>query len=317
MKKLHLYHKIQEYGIKCTMVSLLSGLFDYGKHKLKWNWLVLQKKHKTILNYLTKHYYNNIKTITCEKKDNQKVYSQCIWTAWLQGESNAPKVIQLTIQSMRKHANGHTVIVITDENVDNYVQIPLKIKQKHAEGKMRNAHFADVIRMLVLEKYGGIWLDATMFLHEPIDESAFVSPFYSIGYDSSDKVKYISNNKWIVGIIGGCACSQYLSRISEMLISYWKEHIVPIDYFVFDYLVEILYLNDNSFRTIVDDLKKYRKGFTFELNLVINEPYNENVMKKLFSNNNIYILSYRNTYIEKTETGLLTNYGYLCNQYNV
>lgn len=274
----------------------------------------MQYKNQAILDYLYKNYYNRKKIDTPQKESDDNNWSGCIWTAWLQGEENAPEVIQLTIASMRRYANNHRVIVLTNDNVDSFIQIPAEIKKKHSDGSMGHAHYADVIRMIILAKYGGIWLDATMILHEPINEEAFTTPFFSIGFDSEKKAQFVSDHKWIVRFMGGCKNSKYLFDIASMLTDFWKEHSIPIDYFVFDYIIAVLYQNDISFRNIVDHLEKQNR-FTYELGKYINEPFNDSILKDLFSQKDVYTLSYRQQYQKQTAEGLLTCYGYLYNQY--
>ena len=267
-----------------------------------------------ILGYLNRSYYTTIKDEEKPEKIVTNPYSQYIWTAWLQGEQEAPEVIQLTLKSIRRNSNGHNVVVITEENVDNYIKIPPTIKKKHADGIIGYAHYADIIRMLILAEYGGIWLDATIFLHNQIDVSAFSYPFWSIGFESNKKARYVSDNRWIVRVMGGCDKSKYLFQISKMLNNFWIEHDISIDYFVFDYLIAVLYNNDLSFRQVVDRLKK-QNGYTNRLRLVIKDPYNEKVLNELFSDNRIYTLTYKYHYPKQTVDGQITNYGYLYNQY--
>ena len=304
-----------EYGIRCTFAFLLCILFPYSNAKNRnWRQRILRYKNKTFTNYLQKYYRQTAESrqepaVACENDSRNS-----IWTAWLQGEENAPEVIRITLASIRENANGHPVIVISNENVDCYIDIPQSIKDKYESGLMGHAHYADVIRMMILAKYGGIWLDATMMLHEPIPEEAFQCPFYSVGFKAGNEEKYISGNKWLVRVIGGNMESVYLSAISRMLTNYWEDHNTAIDYFVFDYLIYILYESDRSFHLIVDKL--YRMDhYTNELRKIINEPFDEKTIKDLCIKNQIYTLTYRGNYHKQTPEGRMTFYGYLYNHF--
>lgn len=310
----YLFRYYKEYGIKCTFAFFLCVLFPYSNAK-KGNWAqkILQYKHKTITNYLCKYYSQGIE-IERESVACRNDYANSIWTAWLQGEENAPEVIRITLASMRKNANGHPVIVISNENVEQYIDIPQTIKAKHESGTMGHAHYADVIRMMILAKYGGIWLDATMLLHESIPQETFQCPFYSVGFKTTNGEKFISKNKWLVGVIGGDKNSLYLAAISRMLTNYWKEHNIAIDYFVFDYLINILYQKDHSFRLIVDNLH-HMDHYTYVLRKIINEPFDEKKLKELFVKKQIYTLTYRADYYKQTYEGSMTFYGYLYNHF--
>ncbi len=306
LAKLCLFYR--EYGFRCFIAKCASDLFPYSdKHKSKARKKILQHKFDEYTNYLAKYYRcfvdsGNFKSDSCGMRG-------CIWTAWLQGEDKAPEVIRMNLASIRKNAGEHPVVVISYENVDLYLNIPSHIKDKHQNGIIGSAHYADIIRMMLLEKYGGLWLDASMFVYHPIDESAFSSSFYSVGFQGK-KGKYVSDDKWVIGIIGGKENSKYLSAISRMLSSYWTEHEVLIDYFVFDYLIAVLYKNDLSFRVIVDHLPRM-PFFLNSLVKIINEPYNHSALCEMLPENQVCYLSYRNKYRKITDEGQLTNYGYL------
>lgn len=306
VKLLHRYYN--EYGIKCSAYLIINYLFSKITVSNKLNNKAIRDKNTAILDYLSRYYKRCNKTQYISSKNK---YKNCIWTAWLQGEDNAPEVIRLTIASKYKCANGHDVIVLTNENIGNYISVPEPIQIKYNNGKLGNAHYSDIVRMMILAKYGGVWLDATMLLHEPLDEKAFSSSFYSIGFNK-EYSKYISNNRWIVSIIGGNSNSKYLKLISIMLNSYWIEHEVPIDYFVFDYLIALIYENDDTFKQIVNSLPKMTY-YSNDISSIINEKYDKETFSKYMLENHIYRLTYKQNYIKYNSNQEITNYGYLFN----
>src|SRR4029079_13377232 len=54
---------------------------------------------------------------------------------------------------------------LTDATLPYYVDIPELIL--HAVGENRT-HLSDLIRLALLERYGGVWVDATCFVSEPL-----------------------------------------------------------------------------------------------------------------------------------------------------
>ena len=307
VKSLLLYYK--QFGMACFIANILTKLFPYKENGSRFSWRILQFKHRRILKYLHKKYYS--KKFTEYVCINRKgLYKNCIWTAWLQGEEDAPEVVRLTLASIRKNSNGHKVIVLTNDNINNYINIPLEIKSKYKTGIIGNAHFADVVRMMILSKYGGLWLDATMFIHKPIDNCAFTTSFFSLGYETNVKTRFITNNKWRVYLIGGLPGSQFISQISKMLNSYWIENDICIDYFVFDYLIAVLYQNDKSFKSTVDSLPQMKYPAN-QLRIVINEPMKADILEKLFIEHQVFKLTYKQNYHKKTIDGRTTIYGYL------
>ena len=298
----------REYGIKCLLTVSLANLFPYRKGR-KLSWHLLQYKHRVMTDYLYKNYYSRV----FEKRLQTTIesqFQQCIWSAWLQGEDEAPEVIRLTLASIRKNAGGHRVIVLTNENIHDYIEVPTVILDKHRSGFIGNAHFADIVRMMILSKYGGLWLDATMLLHEPIDKSAFSRAFFSVGFNKIEPSRYVANNKWLVGVIGGSSNSPFLWVISEMLNAYWTEHNICIDYFVFDYLIAVLYEKDISFAHAVDTLPRM-EFYTNSLRKIINTSIHDAQLNDFMCKGQIYYLSYRYDYLKQLEDGSETVYGYL------
>lgn len=308
-ESLILYYK--KFGIYCSIAVFLSKLFPFKDGGTKLSWIILQCKHLSILRYLDRKYYSKVEAIDISNKGGT-TYKKCIWTAWLQGEENAPEVVRLTLASIRKNSNGHRVIVLTNDNIGEYVDIPLEIKRKYCAGVIGNAHYADIVRMMILSKYGGLWLDATTFVYEKIDNNSFFTPFYSIGVYGESKSRFISNNKWVVGVIGGSQDSLFLSQISEMLIAYWLENDLCVDYFVFDYLIAVLYQNDKCFKSIVDLLPQM-KNRSNKLRHIINEPYRPGILDEVFKKNQVYHLTYKQSYQKQTDDGRITIYGYMYN----
>ena len=311
MAKLNrLYQFFKEYGFRCFFSKLLSEMLPYKDKKSKVRNIILHHQFTVYLQYLSR-YFNSVDHESKIRANTESEYKEHIWTAWLQGEDNAPDIIRMNLASIKRHANGHPVVVITDQNVDDYLDVPHTIRTKYKTGIIRPAHYTDIIRMMLLEKYGGLWLDASVFLYHPVDETAFLSSFYSVGFQSRNS-KYVSGYKWLVAVLGGTANSIYLSTISKMLSSYWTEHSIPIDYFVFDYLIAVLYQNNDSFRSIVDQLPRM-PFFTNAIKKIINEPYSQKELDTVLLDNQIYCLSYRDQYQEYTQEGQLTNFGYLYN----
>lgn len=92
---------------------------------------------------------------------------------------NAPPLIQACINSTRKNAGNAEVIVITKDNISDYVDVPAYIMEKKRKDWISFAQLSDIIRFLLLEKYGGLWLDATVFTAKEIPENYFDYDFFS------------------------------------------------------------------------------------------------------------------------------------------
>ena len=122
-----------------------------------------------------------------------------IWVCWFQCEENMPEVVRVCIDSIRKNApKGVKVVLITLDNVCDYVEFPDFILKKVKQGKISITHFSDVLRFSLLKKYGGLWIDSTVYVSRPIPVEYMKMPLYSI--------QNLSNEERYKNIYyGGCA----------------------------------------------------------------------------------------------------------------
>ncbi|WP_050983956.1 capsular polysaccharide synthesis protein, partial [Treponema sp. JC4] len=141
---------------------------DSNLKKTNKDWIIytfLKSKYKKFL----KHYPRNIN----EKHE----YSNIIWWCWFQGEENAPELCKACLNSIRKAMPDKEVRVITKDNLFNYVNFPPFIIEKYKKGIISYTHFSDLLRLELLIKYGGTWIDSTVFC-TATPEYAFNIPIF-------------------------------------------------------------------------------------------------------------------------------------------
>ena len=162
-----------------------------------------------------------------------------IWFFWLQGEENLPLVPKMCLQSIRKHANGHEVIVLNADNYHEYVTIPDELIELYRLGKMKAAHFADILRINLLAQQGGLWLDATMFVAQDLPEEIFEMPFFSI--KTANQGYFVSQCRWAVFCLGARKGNPIFVQLASLFEQYLLKTDVFVDYFLFDNFIDMLY----------------------------------------------------------------------------
>lgn len=231
---------IKEYSINLALIRCVGTIFKILRLDTIAT-ILLNKKNKIVLSYLEKKYnyiflkYKNKKNLF-ERDEN--IDNLPIWVCWLDGMDNAPPLIQRCIKSIYEHANNHSVNLITWDNISNYIELPLYIKEKVLKKEMSYAHYSDIIRIFLLEKYGGIWLDATIFCAKDLPEEYFKYPFFSCKSDLPTP-GCISNNRWTTFCIGGQKGNILFKVLKEFYIEYWKKERYAIDYLFFDDAIEL------------------------------------------------------------------------------
>ena len=175
-----------------------------------------------------------------------------IWFFWLQGEDNLPLVPKLCLQSIRKHANGHEVIVLTADNYREYVTIPDSLIALYREGRMKAAHFADILRINLLAQQGGLWLDATMLVTADLPQEIFDMPFFSI--KTENKGYFVSQCRWAVFCLGSAKGNPLFVQLASLFEQYLTTTDLFVDYFLFDNFIDMLYQRYPVIREHIDAL---------------------------------------------------------------
>lgn len=89
-----------------------------------------------------------------------------IWAFWHSGEETLPGFCQLAIQSLRFHHPDWNIIVLSDANYRSYVS-PSDLPSTFASLKVQ--YRSDLIRLAVLRRYGGLYLDASYTVYRAFD----------------------------------------------------------------------------------------------------------------------------------------------------
>ena len=177
---------------------------------------------------LKKRYEKKIKDFKVDEKIKQEE-SNFIWVCWLQGLENAPELVKKCYESVKRWYPDNDIVLITKENFRDYVDIPEYVISKWEKGKILNAHFSDILRLALLIKYGGLWIDATVFCTGNSwnwlkEKSLFV---YRNGWLD---MEYINMANWL---IYSKSNNEILIMTLNLLYDYWKNKNYASNYFIF------------------------------------------------------------------------------------
>lgn len=151
-----------------------------------------------------------------------------IFTLWLQGQEQAPPLVKACLDSIRRHSDAE-LVVLDGRTVFDWIDLPEGIVRKWKEGKMRAAHFADICRVELLYRYGGVWMDATCYLDAPLPEWLWEADFfvYQGGENVSGAYGGIQNC-FIRAAKDACLLQVWRTAI----LTYWEHEDSAVDYFV-------------------------------------------------------------------------------------
>lgn len=271
--------------------------FDYRKKEYVLDWL-FEKYGKLVP--------ENFETVTDIENEEK------IWVFWYQGIDKMPEIIKMCYMSICKHSNGHKVILLSKDNIDDYVKLPDYIYEKLNKGIISFTHFSDILRINLLYNHGGVWMDSSLFITSPINTESYSNLFYSIKnkplVDST-----ISDYRWAGFYLYSREQSPAFYFFKELFDAYWKENIFLIDYLLIDYSFEMLYLKNEQFRKTVNTTP-YSNPNLHLLVDVLNFPYDANFFNQFKQETNIFKLTYRVKF-EKLVNDKKTLYGHLIDNY--
>lgn len=214
-----------------------------------------------------------------------------IWVLWYQGEKQMPDVIRQCVNSIRRNSNGHQVILLTSENVFEYADIPEIVKKKVELGLITKTHFSDIVRASLLAKYGGLWIDAAIFVLKPID---IRGPFFSINRGVC-RSELSSFGKWVGGCIAFGKNNPAISFVRDSYYSYWERHDRLIEFALSDVFIRYAYENLEQFKNLVDSLSLNSPNFS-EARYLFDKPVDDNKLEKILHDNQFLSLTWRVNY---------------------
>lgn len=90
-----------------------------------------------------------------------------IWFLWYQGLAEAPLVVKKCYESWQKYNPDWEVIFLDENNLKDYITPSLPPEKL---SQLSKNHQSDLLRVELLAKYGGVWVDATCLCQVPLDE---------------------------------------------------------------------------------------------------------------------------------------------------
>ena len=180
----------------------------------------LKRKYKKILTI--------DKSITIDKNKEEK--SNKIWICWFQGIENAPELVKACYNSVVKNYNDKEIIVLTEENYKQYVDIPEYILKKWEKGYITFAHFSDILRIELLSKYGGLWLDSTIFTTKRselvFNENIELFVYKQVDLDRKNPLSIVASS-WLMYSNKN---NNIINLTKKLLHEYWKNYNHIINY---------------------------------------------------------------------------------------
>lgn len=181
-------------------------------------------------------------------------------------------------------------------------------------GQLSLAALSDYIRVSLLYRYGGLWVDSTILCVGKLPEDVFNKELFTIKNKPAGQ-KFVAGGKWNVQFLG---TNQIHSKVFFLMKSifdqYWEKYSVIIDYLLVDYSFQYIYDTHPDCRAAFDAVPM-TNAHMHELLPVMNSAFSADEWQRLQSDDTfLFKLTYKWQY-EETCRGKDTFYSYVIKQF--
>ncbi len=237
-----------EYIIKSnTLEKSFEIMYSNNNHKDIYSFFESKYGSQKANDLMLKEYIRKVpllvkeEMVKLEAKDIDQP-SDYVWTMWLQ--ENPPQIVQACLNSIKRIYPN--LIIITEANIKNYIEIPEYIKMRLDKKEMSCAHFSDWVRSVLLDNYGGLWLDATLLLTQPIPDDLKNSSFNIL------RAKRGGISNWL---IKSNKNNYLIKSLRIYLEEYWKNEDFHFNYFMFHQFFVRYVKQDETAKKIYENTK--------------------------------------------------------------
>lgn len=160
-------------------------------------------------------------------------HPKVIWWCWLQGIENAPSIVKACFNSLKQLTGYSLVVVIDNLNWWEYVELPGYIVKKWEKKQIPPALFSDLLRLELLIKYGGTWIDSTVLctgnVNDNHNDNYLEADLFLFQYTKQRSVP-VSISNWFISAYSN---NEVLIVLRDMLYAYWKDYDCVLNYYVF------------------------------------------------------------------------------------
>jgi Capsular polysaccharide synthesis protein len=205
-----------------------------------------------------------------------------VWSYWDGPEAEAPRLVRACFEQLRRvHPDAR---ILDAEAARELVPMPRVIARRLED---RPAHRSDLIRVALLERHGGIWVDATAYvprgLTEPVTAKLRAGALY-LRWGGQQ----ISN--WFIAARRG---NPLIALQRAALEAWWGERDELPDYFLYHRLHEALIAEDPDARRVARAMPRVSTIPSHLLQLAMLRPYDPDEVQLILDAAMLQKLSYK------------------------
>ncbi|MBR6017175.1 MAG: capsular polysaccharide synthesis protein [Paludibacteraceae bacterium] len=214
--------------------------------------------------------------------------SKYVWVCWFQGIENAPLLVQRCVDSIKRNNADKETILLTENNMGQYVDFPDYILQKYRAGKMTRTHFSDILRLHLLSRYGGVWIDSTILMTEHLPKYILDSPLFI--YQTPSVIGHVC---CATGFMASCAHHPIIEDTLAIINEYWKYENKLISYSVIHLAITMAVNSSEANMRMWKEMPLYYYADCEKLRIQLNAPYEATTWQEMCQISAIHKLTYK------------------------
>ena len=153
-----------------------------------------------------------------------------IWTCWFQGREAAPPLVKACLDSWERLNPEWDFRCLDATSIERYIELGDYIDL--GRQSITAASLSDIVRILLLHEFGGVWVDATLFCNRPLD--AWLPDLMDEGFFAfAVPVPGRPLSSWFLSAAPG---HPLISAWCRRTLDYWSARAASGDYFWFHHL---------------------------------------------------------------------------------
>jgi hypothetical protein len=221
-----------------------------------------------------------------------------VYVYWEQGFDQAPPIVR-TCRARLRDLCGSNLVELDRDSLVDVVDVPYAVRSFATK---KRAAYSDFVRIALLRKHGGVWIDATcLATQDPIDqlERLLASGFFAFRYQDA------RISSWLLASKPG---GYITSMMYEGLHEYWHRRDIDVSYFFFHHMFEAFYYLDPKFAAAWDATPNLSSHPPHDLQRAMQEPYDSDRLEQLLFGSFVHKLTYK----KEPEPGSILEY--LCSE---
>ncbi|WP_248624392.1 capsular polysaccharide synthesis protein [Enterococcus cecorum] len=269
-----------KYGnLKYKIVCALLDYIGYSNHSIH----DLEVRNK-VYRYVEKKYHYVVSKFENDMPDSG-TESHDVWICWFQGMENAPSIVKKCYNSILKWMPNMNIHVLDRKNLFEYITLPPFIIEKWEKGIISDTLFSDFVRLSVLIKYGGIWIDSTVYMTGPLPMYIKKSQFFMYQSNEYDNSKL--GESWFIKANAG---NRILQLTLSLMNEYWRRENKMRDYFIMFICMKIA---SNKYANDLAKMPKIPSAVPILMQKYLLEEVDEQLYNELFKISPIHKLTYK------------------------